>query len=90
MEGQRPYQYNSETTRAARNPAFLATYVLCTGDWFESGTQFAYSLHRTGGFARTYRPFSSWAKEGIRRVFVNNRVAQELKQRRELFVSEER
>lgn len=69
MAETRPYKYSESPRGRANNPAYLSTYKLATGDWFEVGE--AYSLHLTEKSAKALEPGMGWCKNsGVREVFV--------------------
>lgn len=66
FQGICPYFYKKTRTSSLNREAFVNTYTLYTDDWFESGTRFAYSLHKTSEDARKYESHRWWAPNYIK------------------------
>ena len=92
LRGKRPYQYKENKTPSLNREVYVNTYTLYTDDWFESGTRFAYSLHKTHESALKYKSFSWWSANYRRGepVYVSKKTLEAIcKERRGLFVSME-
>ncbi len=77
--GKRPYLYSNEETRGMNQQVYANTYTLHTGDWFEDGTEWAYSLHRTEEVARRFKEASWWAPtRRAREVFVSRQTLERI------------
>ena len=63
LMGIKPYQYRKTKTPSFNQEVFVNTYTLYTDDWFESGTNFAYSLHKTQEAADNYESMNCWAPD---------------------------
>lgn len=61
--GIKPYQYRRTKTASFNKEVFVNTYTLYTDDWFESGTNFAYSLHKTLEAAENYKSMNCWVPD---------------------------
>lgn len=91
LRGKRPNQYRDNPTPTMNREVYANSYTLYTGDWFESGTRFAYSLHETEQSAQKHKPHSWWsADRRAKPVFVSKKTLEAIAlERRGLFVSEE-
>ena len=87
--GKRPYLYSEDETRGMNKEVYANRYTLHTGDWFEDGTEEAYSLHRTEGVAMRFREAGWWLPTSrANKVFVSKQTLEKItKQRRGVFVS---
>jgi ribosomal protein L19E len=84
IRGLRPYLYRENSSPRMNKEVYKKEYTLYTGDWFESGTRFAYLLHAAEESARKFRYMNCWVpSSGITRVYVSKKTLEAITKARE-------